>query len=371
MTSILFYIETLQAGGAEKVLRTLVNNMDQSKFDITVMTLWPEEAGQYLAPGIHYQSLYRAKNRWNHAFYRLEAALGLTYRSRIHGDFDIEAAYLECGPTKVMAGSTNKKALKLAWVHCDLSKKSSNTESFVRKSKAWYQTYDNIVCVAENVQERYVQLFGGQPPATVLHNIIDEDEILAKVSACKVPRDHRTTLAAIGRLSPEKGNDRLLTACGKLKSEGFDFCLWLVGDGPERESLEQQIARTHLEDCVKLWGFQSNPYPYMQASDLIVCPSRFEGFSTVVTEALILGKPVVTTACSGMDELLGNSEYGLITENSEDGLYEGLKKMLEQPELLRHYEAQAKLRGGDFRKEHLVKQTEDFFISALGVKTKT
>ena len=371
MTSILFYIETLQAGGAEKVLRTLVNNMDQSKFDITVMTLWPEEAGQYLAPGIHYQSLYRAKNRWNHAFYRLEAALGLTYRSRIHGDFDIEAAYLECGPTTVIAGSTNKKALKLDCVHCDLAIKATDVERFVRKSKAWYEKYDQVICVSENVRDSFCQLYGGQQQTIVLHNVIDENEIFQKASAFDVKKSDQTQLVAVGRLTHEKGFDILVNVCARLKQNHIPFHLQILGEGEQRQLLERMIQQQDLSDCVELLGFQSNPYPYMQAADAIVCSSRYEGFSTAVTEALTLGKPVITTPCTGMDELLGNSEYGLITENSEDGLYEGLKKMLEQPELLRHYEAQAKLRGGDFRKEHLVKQTEDFFISALGVKTKT
>ena len=74
-------------------------------------------------------------------------------------------------------------------------------------------------------------------------------------------------------------------------------------------------------------GFQSNPYSYMKRSDLYVCSSYVEGFSTVVSEAVILGIPVVTTESSGMREILGDSEYGLITENSDESLYQGMKKM--------------------------------------------
>jgi glycosyltransferase involved in cell wall biosynthesis len=84
-----------------------------------------------------------------------------------------------------------------------------------------------------------------------------------------------------------------------------------------------------------------------------------------VTESLILGKSVVTTPCSGMDELLGDNEFGLITEDSVEGIYQGMKRMLENPELRAHYAQKAAIRGRDFSKEELVKQTEQFFEELL------
>ena len=126
MIKILFFIEELEAGGAEKVLRDLVNHMDQTKFDITVQTVWPCDASKYLVSGIRYKSTYSAKNRINRLRYRFEAEVGILYHLHIKDDYDIECAYLEMGPTKVIASSTNKKAKKLAWVHCDLTKAVSD-----------------------------------------------------------------------------------------------------------------------------------------------------------------------------------------------------------------------------------------------------
>ena len=145
MINILFFIESLSGGGAEKVLRNLVNAMDQTKFCITVQTLYPEDAGKYLAPGIHYKHCYPAKNRVNELRMRAEAAVGLTYPLRIKGDYDIEVAYLECGSTKIMASSTNQKALKLAWVHCDLAKKADNPAAFVKETAKYYRKFDKVV----------------------------------------------------------------------------------------------------------------------------------------------------------------------------------------------------------------------------------
>ena len=99
-----------------------------------------------------------------------------------------------------------------------------------------------------------------------------------------------------------------------------------------------------------------------------VCSSRYEGFSTTVIESLILGTPVVTTDCTGMREILGDSEYGLITANDDDAFYEGVKRMLTEPGLLEYYAEQAKVRGRDFMREKLAKDTEVFFERELQKK---
>jgi glycosyltransferase involved in cell wall biosynthesis len=103
----------------------------------------------------------------------------------------------------------------------------------------------------------------------------------------------------------------------------------------------------------------------MKAADMIVCSSRYEGLSTVVTEALILGRPVVTTPCNGMAELLGDSEFGLIAESDDNGLHRALRRMLTEPGLGQHYAAMAARRGRDFRREALARKTEDFFTELL------
>lgn len=362
MLKILFYIDTLSAGGAEKVLCDLVNNMDQSKFQITVQTTWPVDPKQYLVPGIRYRSIYPRENRFYHQLYRLEAALGLVYPLHMKDDYDIEAAYLECGPTKILASSTNKKAVKLAWVHCDLQKKMTDPAAFQRKARSWYQKYDRVVCVSENVRESYVELFGDRPEAVTLYNTIDDAEILAR-SLHPLPdlaKKRKFTAVTLGRLSTEKGYDRLLQIHKCLLDDGLDHDLWILGEGPERPTLEAYIGENGLEDSVKLFGFQPNPYPFLREADLLVCSSRYEGFSTFVTEGLLIGKPIMTTDCSGMRELLGDSEFGLIVENHADGLYGGMRKMLSDHDLRSHYQAQAQQRGKDFQARKLAAQTEHF-----------
>lgn len=369
MTKILFFIDTLTGGGAEKVLRTLVNNMDQSQFQITVQTVQEADAEKYLVPGIQYKAINRCKTDLGRKLFslwiQLCAELKLVYPLYIRDNYDIETAYLECGATKFLAGSTNKKALKLAWVHCDLEQKGIQATKKLRKI---YSRYDKVICVSENVKESYQRLFGTIPNALVLHNVNDEEEILQKANKFSPDLSDTFTFVSVGRLSPEKGYDRLLEACHMLNMDGMNFRLLILGEGPERSSLEEQIQALELTHCVELLGFQENPYPYMKAADCVVCASRYEGFSTVVTEALILGKPVVTTPCSGMDELLGDSEFGLITADSIQGIYDGMKEMLNNSQLCKQYADAAVQRGRAFSKAAILNQTQKLFIEELAKK---
>lgn len=365
MIKILFFIETLTGGGAEKVLRTLVNNMDRSQFDVTVMTLWPENVNNLLDPAVHYKALYSKQSKRNQIRYRMEAALGLTYRLHIHDDYDIEVAYLESGSTKIMAGSTNSKAKKAAWVHCDLKIRTTDTAALVKKCMPWYKKFDKVVCVSENVRQSFVELFGGKPEAVVVYNTVDDQEIKDKANKPLAIEKRKLTVATAGRLCDQKGYDRLLKAHKRLMEDGFDYDLWLLGEGPQRQQLEQFIEEENLSDSVKFLGFQENPYPYFKKADLLVCASRYEGFSTFITEGVILGKPVLTTDCTGMRELLGDSEYGMITGNNEEALYEGLRIMLADAAKREMYTEKASQRSKDFVTAQLVKQTEDFLLGLL------
>ena len=120
------------------------------------------------------------------------------------------------------------------------------------------------------------------------------------------------------------------------------------------------VEKNELKDRVIFLGYQTNPYKYVAKADLFVCASFAEGFSTAATEALIVGTPVCTVEVSGMKEMLGeDNEYGIVTENDAEALYEGIKCLLKSPELLKHYKEQAQKRGDMFSTEKTVAENED------------
>ncbi len=366
MIRILFFIETLSGGGAEKVLQNLVNNMDNKKFDITVQTVWKENPEGLLNENIKYKYIYPNYSKLNNYKYRLTVLLKTIYPLHIKDNYDIEVAYLECGATKVISTSTNKKAKKIAWVHCDLSKKMSNINEFKKKSVNWYKKFDKVVCVSRDVEKSFKSIYGNEFDTEVIYNVIDDCSI--KEKADENVRDFSfdekiPAIVSVGRLSTQKRFDRLIEAHKILLDEGFLNKLLIIGEGNERESLEQIIKASDVQKTVTLSGFKSNPYPYIKKADLLACSSDYEGFSSFVAEGLILGKAIVTTNCTGMEELLGCSEYGIIAEVNAKALSEGIKKLLADNSLKEEYEKNAAKKGKSFSIEASAKGTEDFFIS--------
>lgn len=363
MIKILFFIENLSGGGAEKVLCNLVNEMDRSRFDITVQTLWKADAAQYLRPGIRYRYCYADKTKICNFRRRLEAAADLTYRLYIKDDYDIEVAYLEFGATKILASSTNKKACKLAWVHCDLQHAIKDIDAFVRQSAPKYAKYDQVVCVSRVAKDSFDTIFQNRFPSRVLYNVVNEETVrrLADVELPGVQKNGKRVLLAVGTLYSAKNYPRMLRAFRSARELDERLALWILGDGEQRSELENYAKELGVEKYVHFWGYQQNPYPFFRMADMLLCSSNYEGFSTVITEGLILGKTILTTDCSGMRELLGDSEFGLITENEDNAFEEGLCRLVRSDMLCKQYAEKASVRGARFSARQTVGSTERFF----------
>ena len=121
-----------------------------------------------------------------------------------------------------------------------------------------------------------------------------------------------------GRLTQVKGYDRLVRVCAKLRDMGYEFSVAILGKGEEEENIKKLISENSLEERIKLLGFQENPHKFIRNSDVFVCSSYAEGYSTAVSEAVILGVPVVTTECSGMREIFGDEECGITMAGKQE-----------------------------------------------------
>ena len=207
------------------------------------------------------------------------------------------------------------------------------------------------------------------PNSCVLYNTIDTDKIV-RMSA-DIPQqnpfsEREFNLISVGRIIDAKGFDRLVRIQKRLKDEGYASHVFILGTGQDRERLDTIARENGIADSFTFLGFHENPYQYVSRADLFVCSSRREGFSTAVSEALVLGVPVVSSNCSGAKELLGdNNEYGIVTENDEEALYQGIKRMLSEPGLLEHYKKQASIRGRSFGTEKTVKAVEEMLQAML------
>ena len=363
MKKVLFLIHDLGPGGAEKVLVNLVNHMDPKQFDITVMTLFDVGVNkQFLEPHIHYRSCFKKMFRGNSHVMKLLSPRQL-HKWLIKERYDIEVSYLEGPSARVISGCPNKDTKLITWIHC-LAKKTGNVtlgfRSYEEAAKA-YGKFHKVVFVSQTAETAFREVFPQISQTAVVYNTNNTVAIekLAAESVHGVFCPEEVKLVSMGKLMPVKGFDRLIRVHEKLRREGYPVHTYILGEGALRTALENQVHGAGQEDSVTFLGYQTNPYRYVSKCDLFVCSSLSEGFSTAATEALIVGTPVCTVEVSGMKEMLGeNNEYGIITENSEEALYLGIKSLLDDPERLAYYKKQAGVRGKHFSTEHTVQAAE-------------
>lgn len=380
MKKVLFFIDSLNGGGAEKVLTDIVYNIDKSKYDITVLTYW--DRGVYVEDikknsNITYKTCFKELKAGKSIFKKIYNMIIIKIRENIakifpkqfynfiiKDDYDIEIAFIEGITTKVISYSTNKKSKKYAWVHIDLEKKNYVSKFYKNKEEQIksYEKFDKIFCVSDDVRNSFTRVFGINNNIITQYNPVDEIKIrcLSTEKIDDVDINNKFKIITVGRLEPQKGFDRLLKIHKRLIEEGFDYELWILGEGIQKKQIEEFIKINKLCDSVKLLGFKKNPYKYMNKSDLFVCSSRTEGFSTVVTEALIIGLPVVSTKCTGTNELLNNGECGLITDNNIESLYMGVKEMLQNKKEYEKYRVKSLKRGKEFSLKRRINEIEKY-----------
>lgn len=366
MKKLLFLIPNLKHGGAEKVLVNLVNNLDPTKYDITVQTLF--DVGVHkdaLKPHIHYRSVMRYQFRGNTTLFKLFSPRFL-WKWMVKERYDIAISYLEGPTSRILGGCPDPDTKRIAWIHIELDTPKKAAIGFRSPAEAEriYNSFDQIVAVSKNVKDCFSHELQIHAPICVLYNTNETEQIVEKAKEPLAPPktidQGQISVCSVAKLSKTKGFDRLLEVHKRLLDEGLGHHIYILGIGEEQHALEQQMKRLGIEDSVTLLGFDKNPYKYVSRCDLYVCSSHREGFSTAVTEALVVGTPVVSTDCSGAKELLGeNDEFGLVVENSEEGIYSGMKKMLSDPDLLAHYKEKAKERGSFFSRTETVKAVDD------------
>lgn len=371
MIKVLFLINTLGGGGAERVLVNLVNNMDRSRFDITVKTMFHGGVNQKrLDPTVRYvckkAPLFRGIAK---VFCFLPASW--LYRYFVGEEsYDVLVAYMHGAPTKVIVGCKDPRVKKVTWLHTGDPAHSTFFDFWFQKKTAFaaYASCDAVVGISETVRDAFSDYTGITDNMTLVYNTNDIVRIMEQAQEdAALPFDKtRPLFCSVGRAVREKGYDRLIDAAVRLYAEGYRFDLAIVGDGNQFSALKEQVAQANAASYIHLLGFRDNPYPVMKEADMFVCSSRQEGFSTVIAESMILGTPVMATEVSGVRETLGaNDEYGMVVANSGEGVYDGLKRVLAEPTLLDVYRQKAALRAPFFSTENTVKQAEDLFASLV------
>ena len=371
MKKILFLINTLGGGGAERVLINLVNKLDQTKYEITVETMFDGGVNQQdLASSIHYIEKKVPCFRGISMMFKFIPSKLLYAYFIGNKKYDMVISYMHGAPAKVLSGCKDKNIKKIVWLHNGDMENSNFFGFWLTKQMAVnaYASYDAIAGVAKSVVSSFSNYTGISEKIHVVYNTNDFEKImdLSKRSP-ELPFAKRgPLLVTVGRVDNSKGYDRLIPVAKQLHEDGLKFDLVIVGTGRDYEKLSQLVVKLNAINYIHMVGFRTNPYSIIAQADLFVSSSRFEGLSTVISEAIILGVPVLSTDVSGAREVLGdNNEYGIVVDNNDEALYKGLKGLLSNENLLKEYKKKTAERTTFFDSERTVHQAEQLIESVF------
>ena len=373
MKKLLFVYDRMMTGGTTTALLSLLYMLDYSRYSVDLLMF--DNSGEYLSDipkQVHilpvaqkpsrvkglsvskrkiirtaanggfikalfaygkYRSTPKGKLRNILMHYGVEAQVSIS-RS-IEEQYDAAIGFIEGWAAHYVLSPKVKAHKKIIWVHPDYK----DSYLIPEVDDAPFRYADAIVTVSEkcriNMQSFFPQY---QEKICVIENMVSSDWIVRHAEETEANVDAKIlNLCTVCRCDMDvKGLDRMINVISKLRDEGlFADARWhLIGDGKDYLQVENIVRKRELSEYIHLYGMKKNPLPYLKKMDLFVLPSRYEGKPVSITEALCLGVPCVVTNYTSAHEQISSGENGLIAPNSEQGLYDALKRILEDREYL-------------------------------------
>ena len=365
---ILFMVSSMNIGGVEKSLLSLLSVIPKDKYDITILTLEKkggfleyipehvklEEATwfkdikpiimespqstikRYLAKGKLFNipsfvySYYKSKNTGNRYIYYKNILKSIPDNEEIY-----DAAIAYAGPTEIIDAYIGYKVnakKKIGWIHFDISKHNINERLY----KRIYEKFNKIFVVSNEANKKLNEIIPNTVgKSEVLLNIISKD-LVCNMAKEEVDFDNQFNgirIVTVGRLSKEKGQDLAINVLDKLKKDGYKVRWYCIGDGSAREMYKELIKEKNLENDFILLGAIPNPYPYIKKADIYVQTSRHEGYCLTLAEAKCLCKPIISTDFIGAYDQIENNINGCISKAEDNEIYRCIKNIINDPKL--------------------------------------
>ena len=350
MKKVLIVNDLIKGGGVEKLLQDFAARW-HDKYDVTVMSRYKEgDFYDYFPKDVKrlYKTVYwRYSRKFSPGYFKsvikkVLCRLRYMYLKK-HNDFDVIIALKDGEVTKAIADF--KCDRKFSWYHTDYNNYYYSQYLYGTAENEFnvLKKYTNVVCVAQNIKDSLIKVLGDTGNYVVRYNPLNVGKIEydGREPVIDVHKtEGKPMFVTVGRINYQKGYDLLLEAAHMLEQDGYNFEVVVIGGredwGEEYDRVMRAYARLDVKS-VRFLGVRSNPHKYMKMADWFLSTSIFEGYSLVSQEAALLDTPMLLTECSGVKELLGESEYGIVMEPSVRGIYEGMKRVLDNPELREHY----------------------------------
>lgn len=379
MRKILFVVDEKQMGGVSVLLEDILKKINLNKYKIDIMVL--HNNGDYLndlpkdvkiiygtpffdVVDLSIKDVLHSKN-----FIKILKKIYLVLLMKtslikrkiikerkkcLKKHYDVEIAFKDGFCALFTAYGDSK--VKYHWLHTDYSMYDC-TAKYRRLFIKAFKYFDKIIGISKSVVERFQEKYP-DTDCIVIYNLIDEDKIIKQAELEKINFDDKLNLISVGRIHNMKGYDRLINVFHRLNKENKldDVYLRIIGDGPDMHLVKSLVYKYSLEDKVYIMGRKKNPFPYVKASDAFLMCSRYEPFGLVILEAMILGVPVISTDVASIREIM-DEKYGMIIENSEEGLYNAVLSVINNRKILDRYKSNLKNFKYDTTK--IIKQIED------------
>lgn len=358
---ILFVINSLGCGGAEKSLVSMLSSFDFDNYDVDLqmfnpggmfMNLLPKEVNILpKLPFIKYCSEASGASKFaNLRFFitRIKLSFGLRIieligKQKLHDaqkywkfankafdktekEYDAAIAWGQGNPTHYVASKV-KSERKIAVINADYEAVGHNKQFDYK----YYKEYDYTAAVSDKLQEIMTHVYPDMSDKIVtLYDVVDKN-LIEKMADEENPFAGENVdyiFTTVARLEKPKGYDIATRACKILKDRGLSFKWFIVGEGSERKNIEKDIADFGIEDNFVLVGAKENPYTYIKNADVYIQTSKFEGYCLTLCEARLLNIPAVSTAFDVVHNQLVNGENGLIVDMNGEAVADGVMRMI-------------------------------------------
>ncbi|WP_300452419.1 glycosyltransferase [Fusobacterium sp.] len=379
---------SLRMGGLERVLIEVLQNIDKKKYNLTLVVDddcgednifekdIPKEIPYYFLKSqklIEKTNYY--KSRRKNILYKLMYNIYMNIETYIKsknlknlikklGKIDVFIDY-DAGATKYIENIEADK--KVVWIHNSIPN-LKKSESKIKRFGKRLEKYNKIIAICDEMKEELTDIYPNLKERIIrIYNPFNFSRVLnLKDDLSELNEKDRNLLKedyciAISRLDTvQKDYKTLLKAFKILKSKGINKKLYIVGDGPSKEEIENTIREYDLIEEVKLLGRFKNPYIWLNNADFFIHSSKYEGFGLVLIEAAILDKLVISSNCPvGPTEILENGKSGILFNVGEsEELAEKIEKVLNDKNLRNRYILSMKKRREDFKKENVLKEYE-------------
>ncbi|KQS95284.1 glycosyl transferase family 1 [Chryseobacterium sp. Leaf394] len=344
---VLFRQRSMEMGGVEKVILSMLNGLDREKFNMTICLNINQGELRNEIPA-HVRKVFIGEGRENFSKNSLIHKLQLAKRKIkldkahknpkitakiLNADFDVEIAPTYATFSSVL-NSSNKNSKKIGWFHSDIT--LPKLQPLVPEILKQIPQFDYFIFGSQQTKDILIGTYPklNIPENQVVRNAIPIEELKKKALEFTPKFPEKPVFVSVARLHSRKGFHKLMEAHAKLLKDGFDHHIFVIGDGEEMTNLKKQATELGVTESFEFLGSLLNPYPYVKNADFFILPSESESWPLIIADSLILKKPIISTNVGGIPEMIVHDRTGYLINYETDEMYAAMKKFMTEPQYI-------------------------------------